>query len=255
MKRFIVTGSDGFVGQRLVETLMSRGDFVIGIDRKSGSEAIDIDKVLDSTAIDVVFHLAAQTSVFNNDRRQILKDNIETFMKVCDACYERGIRLVYASSSTACVSNTTSMYGISKRFDERYAKCYNPNAIGVRLHNVYSARPRPGTLLWHLMNEREVTLYNKGENIRHFTFMDDAINGLLAAVDSAEPLVNVVNPEAMTIGDFARRVQRYNGVELLVTAESRERDAVEQMVDDGVPTLPLRYTSVDEGLQRIFRDV
>jgi nucleoside-diphosphate-sugar epimerase len=38
------------------------------------------------------------------------------------------------------------MYGMSKRFNEQFAKAYCPSATGVRLHNVYGREPRQGTL-------------------------------------------------------------------------------------------------------------
>ncbi len=39
-----------------------------------------------------MFHLAAQTSVFNTDKPQIVRDNIETFISVCDACKQAVVK-------------------------------------------------------------------------------------------------------------------------------------------------------------------
>ena len=119
---------------------------MVRIDRHLGIEAKDIGNYLDADVV-AVFHLAAQTSVFNDDLRQIAHDNINTFMEVVEQCNKHRIKLVYASSSTANDGNTTSLYGLSKRFDEKFADLYSENATGVRLHNVYGPNPRPGTLL------------------------------------------------------------------------------------------------------------
>ena len=98
----VITGGEGFIGKALAAALTRRGVEVISIDRKRGIEAKDFfGTVPDLHQADCVFHLAAQTSVFNTDKQQIIRDNIETFISVCDACRSAGAKLVYASSSTA----------------------------------------------------------------------------------------------------------------------------------------------------------
>lgn len=79
--KVIITGSEGFIGSALSLALQKRGIQVIGIDRKKGQEAADIAKYMPDD-LDAVFHLAAQTSVFNTDLIQIRKDNIDSFMAV-----------------------------------------------------------------------------------------------------------------------------------------------------------------------------
>ena len=175
MEKVIVTGSDGFIGRVLVERLRRIGYEVIGIDRKSGHDIREVSGLLRAGGVRYVFHLAAQTSVFNTDHQKIFDDNLEAFYYVCDHCKMYGVKLVYASSSTAEPCNTTSMYGLSKNFAERYAFIYNREATGVRLHNVYGANPRQGTLLHTLLNNECVTLYNNGANVRCFTFIDDIV--------------------------------------------------------------------------------
>lgn len=257
-KKFIVTGSEGFIGKALVAFLKSKGAHVIGIDRKTDTECSALPDILKKeNDIECVFHLAAQTSVFNNNVEQIRKDNIETFILVCDACRGYGVKLVYASSSTAADGNTTSMYGISKQFDEAYAKLYNPNAIGVRFHNIYGPEPRKGTLLWYLINHPIVQLYNMGQNVRHFTYIDDAIQGLMSAYffetsGLTTKVVNVANPESMTILEFAAKVSQRNGVAVRFEKSKREYDNSEQALQKDIYCISLPYKTVEEGLDLIF---
>ena len=261
-KRFIVTGSEGFIGKALVAFLMGKGHEVITIDRKDGIEASDIGKYLEAN-VDGVFHLAAQTSVFNQETEQIRKDNIDTFIRVCAECANRGVRLVYASSSTAANGNATSMYGISKRFNEQYARLYHTDAYGVRLHNVYGPEPRQGTLLWHLMNDDVVDIYDMGDQTRHFTYIDDAVNGLYQIMTmehfTDDPdlkeflrLFNVACPQEMRVYEFAKEVSARNGVPLRFHGEPRQRDNLHQRVDEKIIWLSLHYTTVQEGLDAIF---
>ncbi len=261
MAKYIVTGSEGFIGKALVAFLVANGHEVIGIDRKNGDEAADIGKfIVSNEDIAGVFHLAAQTSVFNPETEQIRKDNIDTFITVCAQCANAGIRLVYASSSTAAPSNATSMYGISKRFNEQYARLYHDDAWGVRLHNVYGPDPRQGTLLWHLMNDDVVDIYNMGQNTRHFTYIDDAVAGLyqvmrdegLHDLGHKYRLYNVAAAWDTKVAEFAAEVSARNGCRLRFNGGMRARDNYRQKMDDGIISLSLHYKTVQEGLDAIF---
>lgn len=250
----IVTGSAGFIGKALCRELGKRAVEVNEIDRLDGHEASAINEYLKDGDIMCVFHLAAQTSVFNDDLEQIRKDNIDTFMKVADACNQYHVKLVYASSSTANPENTTSLYGISKYFDEQYASIYCKTATGVRLHNVYGPNPRKRTLLWYLLNEGKVELYNYGQNIRCFTYIDDVLEGLIYAAGCNKPLINIANIQPVTVEYFANLVKRYKDVDIELVEGKRDFDNLEQTVNRSIYLVPLSYTSVEEGIKRIFNE-
>lgn len=250
--KMIVTGSAGFIGKALCQKLRNRAVEVIEIDRMAGQEASAIGEYFKDGDVMCVFHLAAQTSVFNDDLTQIRKDNIDTFMIVADVCEQYHVKLVYASSSTANPCNTTSMYGISKCFDEQYASIYCKNATGVRLHNVYGPNPRKRTLLWYLLNMGKVELYNYGQNIRCFTYIDDVLEGLIYAVSCNKPLINIANIQPVPIEYFANLVKRYKNVDIELVAGKRDFDNPEQTVDRSVFLVPLSYTSVEEGIRKVF---
>lgn len=250
--KIVVTGSEGFIGRALCKSLRNRSVEVVGIDRVCGTEAAGVPCLLAGGGIDAVIHLAAQTSVFNSDHEKILRDNIDSFVAIADGCNRFGVKLVYASSSTANPCNTTSMYGVSKHFDEVYASLYCKTATGVRLHNVYGPDQRKGTLLYVLMNQEKVSLYNGGMNTRCFTYIDDVVEGLIYAIGSDKKLVNIVNPESCTILQFAEEVRKNNGVDIQCVPEKREFDNPEQSVDEGIFSVPLGYTSVSKGIAKIF---
>lgn len=252
MKKIIVTGSEGFIGKALCQELLKRAVKVIGIDRKNGDEASNVHELLKNGDIDCVFHLAAQTSVFNGDLEQIRKDNIDTFMRVADSCNQFHVKLVYASSSTANPENTTSLYGISKYFDEQYASIYCKTATGCRLHNVYSPNPRERTLLWFLLNEERVSLYNCGQNIRCFTYIDDIIEGLIFAIGCNRQLINICNVQPVTTMYFSTLVKYYKPLEIELINEKREFDNLEQSVNRDIYLVPLSYTSVEDGVRKVF---
>ena len=241
----IVTGSEGFIGQHLCERLTKDGHNIVRIDRKLGLEAANIEKYING--VELVYHLAGQTSVFNNKKELVLYDNYFTFVRICDICKQHNVKLVYASSS--CAYNTTSLYGLSKRFCEEYASIYNDNAIGVRLHNVYGNNQRKGTLLYNLLNEH-TTIYNGGNNKRHFTYIDDAVEGLVLASMSNEKLFNCYNPEYVSVNQFINEIRKYRHItDVEYTDEIRKYDKEEQLVDKTIKNLPVVYKTIEEGIK------
>jgi len=228
----IVTGSEGFIGKQLCKRLKTLGYEIIPIDIKIGRDAYDIDEYIEDD-VEVVYHLAASTSVFNEYKESIIYNNVNVFTRVCDCCKKRNIRLVYASSSCAVEANCTSLYGITKKMNEEYARCYYDNAIGVRLYNVYGSHPRIGTLLYNIMHVYKCTIYNNGLNKRHFTYIDDAIDGLLYAKDYTQGrLITVANPEYMSVGEVVEMMGKYlENRNILVVEDKRELDRENQYVD------------------------
>ena len=207
----IVTGSEGFIGKALCRELAKRGVEVIGLDRKCGTEATEVCELLKNGGIDCVFHLAAQTSVFNGNLEQIRRDNIDTFMRVANACNQYHVKLVYASSSTANPENTTSLYGISKYFDEQYASIYCKAATGCRLHNVYGPNPRKRTLLWFLMEKENMNAQQIDDYLNRRSGIL-GISGLSSDFRDLESAANRGDDRSqLAIDVFAYKVKKYIG--------------------------------------------
>ena len=253
--KIIVTGSEGFIGKELVRQLRQRGNDIVECDRKSFQEVITMTRsslpILKGT--DAIVHLAAQTSVFNDNLKQIKRDNIDAFMNVVTLSNTLGCRLVYASSS--CAANITSMYGLSKRFDEEFARIYANDSVGVRFHNVYGPGQRPGTLLQIAMdcakNKRPIVLYNHGNNRRHFTFIEDIVKGIVKLLHvDIQGVVNICNPQETSTLDFIKCLSHYVPVRYVLSDEVRAFDKEMQFVDSQLQDLDLEYTTLDAGLYK-----
>ena len=243
----VVTGSDGFIGHELVKKLLSEHNQVTEIDKKKGSNALYIEGLVDwSQNIDCVYHLAAQTSVFNDKTFLILEDNMRTFMSVIESCNKHKVKLVYASSSTANLCNITSMYGISKAFDEMYANIYSYNATGIRFHNVYGKDSRNDTLLGILKTNKTVKLYNNGNNYRHFTYVGDIVDGIIKSTSINSKLVNCYNPEINSVLEFTKQANKYLNFKYELVNEKRSFDKTEQKVDTSIPSIEIDYKNIEE---------
>jgi UDP-glucuronate 4-epimerase len=112
--------------------------------------------------------------------------------------------LVYASSSSVYGGNTKSpfsiedrvdqpisLYAATKRADELMSHCYSHlyrmPQTGLRFFTVYGPWGRPDMAAYLFADAitagRPITLYNQGEMERDFTYVDDIVAGILAALD------------------------------------------------------------------------
>ena len=217
-------------------------------DRKEGKEVTGITEE-DLRKIDCVVHLAAQTSVWNKDYEQIVRDNIIAFVHIFNLCKKLNKKFIYASSS--CSINVTSPYGFSKLFDDLYAENYG---VGLRFHNVYGKDSREDTLLGICLNNDKVTLYNNGLNYRHFTYIDDVCGCVEKALSLTDGLYNVVNPKENSVAEFVDEVRKYKDLEAIKTSEIREADKERQVIDFSHSNLIWKPTDIKEGIRKVFNE-
>lgn len=148
------------------------------------------------------------------------------------------------------IANSRICQGLDS--DIPYASIYCKAATGCRLHNVYGPNPRKRTLLWFLMEKENVSLYNCGQNIRCFTYIDDVIEGLIYSVGCNRQLINICNVQPVTTMYFASLVRYYKPLEIELINEKRDFDNLEQSVNRDIYLVPLSYTSVEDGVKKIF---
>jgi UDP-glucuronate 4-epimerase len=164
-------------------------------------------KTLEDQEITHIVHLAAQAGVrysLSNPQAYV-KSNIEGFINVLEACRTYpSIKLVYASSSSVYGLNEkipfsesdrtdqqASIYGVTKKTNEllafTYHHLYQIPSTGLRFFTVYGPWGRPDMSYFlftkAILAGKPIELYNEGQMIRDFTYVDDIIRGTAAAVD------------------------------------------------------------------------
>ena len=113
--------------------------------------------------------------------------------------------MVYASSSSVYggndklpfsvedrVDQPISLYAATKRADElmseTYAHLYRIPLTGLRFFTVYGPWGRPDMAIWmftrDILEGRPITVFNQGRMKRDFTYIDDIITGVVAALDN-----------------------------------------------------------------------
>ncbi len=157
--------------------------------------------------IDRIVHLAAQAGVRYSliEPRAYVSANLVGHLEVLEAC--RGMagikHLVYASSSSIYGGNTKlpfcetdpvdtpqSLYAATKKADElmshSYAHLYRIPMTGLRFFTVYGPWGRPDMAAWlftqAILADKPIKLFNRGKMRRDFTYIDDAVAGVLACL-------------------------------------------------------------------------
>ncbi len=156
---------------------------------------------------DRVIHLAAQAGVrYSLENPEVyIKSNQVGFFNVIDlACKFKVPHFVYASSSSVYgdnpkmpfreQSNTDhprQIYAATKKSNElmaySYSSLYGLKTTGLRYFTIYGPWGRPDMALFkftkNILRKKKITVFNKGNHKRDFTYIDDAVNLTLLASD------------------------------------------------------------------------
>jgi UDP-glucuronate 4-epimerase len=157
-------------------------------------------------------HLAAQAGVrYSLDHPFAYVDaNLTGHMAILEFCrHQKGFEnLVYASSSSVYGGNTklpfavedrvdtpVSLYAATKRANELmshcYAHLYGIPQTGLRFFTVYGPWGRPDMALYiftkAITEGKPIPVFNHGDMKRDFTFIDDIVTGVIAALDAPAP--------------------------------------------------------------------
>lgn len=190
--------------RRNVAGLMASPRFrLVEVDLRTADLAPIVD------GVDGVFHQAAQAGVRSSWGRQFQEYdsiNVLATQRLLEACRPTGgsmLRFVYASSSSIygdapayptveeAPKLPISPYGVTKLAGELlvrlYAVQYGLPTVSLRYFTVYGPRQRPDMgfhkFLRAILTGDEIEVYGDGDQTRDFTFIEDAIDANIAALD------------------------------------------------------------------------
>lgn len=152
---------------------------------------------------DIVINLAAQAGVRYSIRnpKAYIESNIDGFINVLEGCRHNKVKhLVYASSSSVYgmngkvpfsehdgIAHPVSLYAATKKSNElmahAYSKLYNLPTTGLRFFTVYGPWGRPDMspylFIDAILHERPIKIFNNGDMLRDFTYIDDIVEGVV----------------------------------------------------------------------------
>lgn len=154
-----------------------------------------------------VVHLAAQAGVRYSlqNPHAYSQSNLVGFVNVLEACRHHNVQhLVYASSSSVYGGNTklpfseqdavdhpVSLYAATKKANElmahTYSHLYQLPTTGLRFFTVYGpwGRPDMSPFLFAnaILNNKVIRVFNHGDMMRDFTYIDDIVEGVVRVLD------------------------------------------------------------------------
>ena len=264
--RYVVTGAAGFIGSQLLRTLLERGHDAVGWDaftdyydpalKEENARGLPVERVdlaedaLALEGVDGVFHLAGQPGVlsFGGVFPIYVRQNVLASERLFAAAASAGSRTVLASSSSIygdaesypthedAVPQPLSPYGITKLACEHlayaYAREFELQHVVVRYFTIFGPRQRPDMALTRmtrcLVDGRAFELYGDGTQSRSFTYVDDAVEATILAMERglAGQVYNVGGGEEVSMRQAIETLEQVSGRQLeLIEAGWREGDA------------------------------
>jgi UDP-glucuronate 4-epimerase len=182
------------------------GDYVF--EQIDFSDHVVLETFLDGRDLDRIVHLGAQAGVRYSltNPRAYVTSNLAGHLNILELARNRKVtHLVYASSSSVYGGNESlpfkvedrvdhplSLYAATKKADElmsdTYAHLYRIPQTGLRFFTVYGPWGRPDMAMWiftsKILAGQPIPVFNHGRMLRDFTYIDDIVTGILAALDN-----------------------------------------------------------------------
>lgn len=247
---------------------------------------------------EVVVNLAAQAGVRYSliNPEAYVDANLVGFLNILEQCRHTKVKnLVYASSSSVYGANTKqpfsekdpvdhplALYAASKKANElmahSYANLYDLPTTGLRFFTVYGPWGRPDMALFkftkNIIESKPIDVFNHGNMVRDFTYIDDIISGVSKAMDkpatknhnwnsnNPDPatsfapykIYNIGNNKPISLMKYIEAIENSLGKKAILNMlPMQDGDVPATNADISLITKDLGYNpqiSVDEGVKR-----
>jgi UDP-glucuronate 4-epimerase len=186
---------------------------------------------------DMICHLAAYAGVLNsiNDPFLYQRVNVEGTLNMLELARKFPVKnFVFASSSSVYGANkkvpfseednvdrSISPYAATKKSNEIYGHCYHHlfgfPVTGLRFFTSYGPYGRPDMSMFKfadaILKGEEVQVYGDGTQERDFTYIDDTVSGIIAALDKPHPyeIFNLGNAQPISVNEVIKILEKSIG--------------------------------------------
>ena len=224
-KKALVTGGAGFIGSHLVDRLLELEYKVVVMDNLSTGKIKNLDSaavfhhtditqpamddIIQREQPDLVFHMAAQTSVSQSTKDPIkdVNANVLGTLRVIEASRRVGVeKIIYSCTGGALYGNPetipcpddtpiapVSPYGMSKWVAEQYLnfyyRLYRLNFTSLRYGNVYGPRQDPygeagvvSIFTQAMLEGKQPQIFGDGAQERDLVAVSDVVDANIAAI-------------------------------------------------------------------------
>lgn len=229
-KHILITGGGGYLASCIVRLLQDVDCFLVRLDQPgapfspvAGRAKVHniVGDVRDTAVweeallnIDIVFHLAAQTSAYEANKNPVddLQSNVMPMLYMLETCLRKGWQKIILFSSTVTIAgmpvflpvnethpeNPITIYDLHKQMAENYLKYYiKQDAVKgavLRLANVYGPGPKSSRSDRGILNQmirkalagEPLTVYGTGDQLRDYMYVEDVALAFLKAASNIE---------------------------------------------------------------------
>lgn len=263
-RRLVHEGADVTLVDSLIPTYGGNPFNVSGIEDRVRTNVADVRDPYSMAYLvqgqDYLFNLAGQTSHMDSmqDPFADLDINCRAQLSILESCRQHnpGIRVVFASTrqiygrpdylpvDEAHALRPVDVNGINKMAGERYHLLYNEvygiRSCALRLTNTYGPRMRVkdarqtflGIWIRQVVEGKPFEVWG-GDQLRDFTYVDDAVDAMIrAAIDPAAPgeVLNLGGDRVVSLSELAETLVRVAGQG---SFEVREFPADRKRIDIG----------------------
>ena len=201
----------------------------------------EINRLFEIERFTHVCNLAGQAGVRYSIENpySYIESNIVGFLNLLEACRNHGVKnFVYASSSSIYgldshspfseddrTDQPVSLYAATKKSDEAmaytYSKLYGISTVGLRFFTVYGPWGRPDMapfkFMKNILEGKTIQVYNHGDCVRDFTYVDDIIEGMrrILIFENQEEIpyriYNIGCSHPVNLMDFIETLERITG--------------------------------------------
>ena len=243
-----------------------------------------LDQVFEATKFDCMVHLAARAGVRPSlDQPQLYTEtNINGTLNVLELARQNGIKqFVFGSSSSVYGTNAKvpfseddpirqpiSPYAATKGAGEllshTYSHLYGIRVVCLRFFTVYGARQRPDLAIHKfarlIRSGKPIPVFGDGTTRRDYTYIDDIISGVRAAVDyegSSYEVINLGESRTVELRELIELLERELGVTAKIDRQPiQPGDVPQTYADISKARALLGYnpqTQIEEGIARFVK--
>jgi UDP-glucose 4-epimerase len=273
MNMTIITGSNGYIGSRLVESWQATGRAYWAVDRSytvtaDSNLALDLTQreatlgMLQEIKPDVLIHAGTHSALayrdslvqpFDEDYRA-LQHLVSDLPAACRVVYFSSTYVYSGLPTTGNVTEETPLlprhnFGVAKAFFEQWLLRTHPNSIVFRLSSVFGrGQALHPNAITHMIREcqdhQRVTVWGEGQRRMQYVYIDDVVQAVEAGLQLPPGIYNLGGAEHVTVREVAQQIaERLNGTVIYrrekPEGESLPRMSIERLKQSGVQFTPL----------------
>lgn len=287
IKRILILGHSGFVGNRLMEFFKKKypdleivGKSSREIDMVNIEETLMLENYF--TLNTIVIMCSGIKSTYGNDLDTYAK-NVKMAENICRVLSKHPVKRFIFFSSIAVygvdthntsISEKTEVhldtyYGLSKFVSERllsleFLKLKESSLIILRTPTIYGPNekiiaPTPSGFLMTCLEGREVTLWGDGSELREFIFIEDLARIMdLLFFSNFKGIINVSSGKAVSYKESLEIISKLLGKKLNIRSRERTKDKADKIYDISLFKSLFQnfsFTPLEKGLQAIYEKI